>query len=1597
VVAAVGLFLALAASPASAAYLHPENTEWFGSEGTESSPFGSPFGSTNTALRLNQASHRLFFVRPYRYLHQEPGSDYPPQIPRGIYAFDLSPPGAHTAVGGGFPIPLLDPTFGSFAAVDESEGRIYYVDVTLAKVTKGVLYGYAASGESLGGNFPVSLPNRVRDMAVDPEGYLWLLTDVPKEPENQFTSFIRTLEKYGPEGNLISSTPTEEANWLIGFDRFSGDLWVSRFGAIERLTAVSGFTESDRRFPAETPSEVAGQMALDATHGVIYVIPGYEGHVVNAYNETGDLLESFGAGGDYRGIAVDESTGTVYLNDNSDGGFQAESPGGDKVRVWPGAIVPDVTTAGPTAISHTTATLNGHFDPAGGPGVTSCNFEYSPDSAFNEVQEVSVAEATGGTYKLSTGGINYSENIPYNATLTEFQQALEAKWGVGNIVVTGSDGGPYTVELTGALAGENPGNFFVQPSLTPAAGHVNVVTKRNGTVEGWNSPSVAPCVPAASPGSPIGAATDVSAELTGLSTGVTYRYRLVAGNTIGSSTGSQQTVTPQPSLVTTGPATEVVQAGATLNGTVDPEELSTTFYFEYGRTTRYGKNSSPPPGVDVGTTEAGAKPVSAPIAGLTPATTYHYRIVAVNEKGKSVGPDRAFTSATAVRDLTTDPASVVTRTTATLNGTLDPAGLETFYYFEWGRTKRYGQTSATPPGAELEDTTPGDQHPSFIAEGLKPETTYHFRMVGSNTTFGTTKGADRTLTTPPAVTGVTTDPAEEIQPTSATLKGNLDPDGFQTTFYFEWGKTVNYGHTSPAPPGDDVGTIQVGQHEVGSSLEELEPGTTYHYRLVGVNQFGSTVGGDRSFSTPEAPSLEGVFSANVTADSADLEARINPNGLDPSFETTYRFEYGTNPSYGQVAPVPDGVIPPSTSGQPVTAPVSGLSRTTYHFRVIAENKWGSVASEDQTFDFTPPACPNEAVRQETGAAYLPDCRAYELVSPGRAAGAILIPQGPTSPAATDHMAFTGAVNVIPGTGEPPNADLSGDLYVATRTNNGWTTRYVGIPANETGGQGGSPDSEEGGTASMLTDLNLETFLTWRSPVQYFGGHGYGAPYVWDSAGNSLGRLPTNLEEVLGPYYYQDESSFVGSHRPSPDFSHYAFSSRDVAFAPGGLTGAPGSAYDNEIAAKTVTIVSRTASGGDIPQDASAGGSSEYIRIPAISKDGSHILMSTVAPGGKTHLYMRVDDAVSYDISLGEDMQNHGVAFAGMTEDGSAVYFTTAAQMTADDHDSSVDLYRWAENGGNPTLTRLSKGTEGSGDRDSCNSGWTTACGVEIPSDHPLASRAGDIYFYSPEELDGARGVPGKRNIYVWRAATEAVHHVATLESLGQASRINVSPDGAHMAFLTTTRLGAYENAGHSEMYSYDPASRHLVCVSCHPDGTPPSSNVQASQNGLFMADDGRAFFSTADALVPRDANGISDVYEYVDGRAQLITTGTGDDAGIKGREIGLVGVSGDGVDAFISTYQTLVPQDENGPFLKFYVARTNGGFTFNPPPTPCAAADECHGVSSSPPSAPQIGSGAELGGGGNLQPAAKPRHHAKKHKRHGRKRHHRHQQGANGR
>jgi hypothetical protein len=914
----------------------------------------------------------------------------------------------------------------------------------------------------------------------------------------------------------------------------------------------------------------------------------------------------------------------------------------------------------------------------------------------------------------------------------------------------------------------------------------------------------------------------------------------------------------------------------------------------------------------------------------------------------------------------------------------------------------------------------------------------------------------------PKITSSGVSNGAESSPTEASvdLNAEISPDGGGNveSCEFEYVKATKYEPTA-ANPFEAGQTIPCSQPPPYSGLTHasaeasgLSPDTAYRYRVLASNENGVAKALPRNFQL-QAPTVTGLSSSNLTETTADLSAKVNPEGG----ETTCRFEYGTSTSYGQIVPCPaieglgEGDIGSVEAEQVIHAHLENLEKgVVYHFRLVAENPFGTTTTEDQSFNFFPPKCPNLQVRQQTGTNFLPDCRAYELVSPPDAGGTILLPQGPQSSVATDpsRFAFGGILGKIPGSGGDPPDEL-GDLYVATRTDAGWTTRYIGLPASQSLVDNGPPNQDpwiEYTPSGELTDLSMDQFMNWSDPYNgfYGGSHqppGSYAPYLWSFDGNSLGRLPTNLGVVAGGE--QRGEQLIGAMKPSPEFNHYFFSSNgEVSFAEGSLGHEPGSAYDDSLEENTVSLISKLPNGSPIEE-----GGGEYITFPGVSTDGSHVLMSTgyscnyaCDPNydfagvnyyerhhveAERHLFMRVGGGpggVTYPIAPG-----HAVQYVGINSDGTKVYFMSNEPLTPEAEDTSSNLYMWSEEGeekGHP-LILISKpnGSSGTGTPVCPSTTWTSECGA-VPfitgpelflpdsiqnagpggdglSDNAIAADNGDIYFYSPAQLDGGKGVVGQQNLYDYREGN--VQYVTTFTtgqfceksdncSQGPMVRIQVSPDDSHMAFLTASKITSYENAGYLEMYTYEAATGKITCVSCLPTGAPPTSNVEASDNGLFMTNDGRAFFSTADALVPQDTDGIRDVYEYVEGRPQLISAGTGSrEVGITIAasglsEVGLIGVSANGTDAYFSTYDTLVGRDRNGAALKFYDARTDGGFSELPPAAPCAAADECAGPgsSSAPPS--QNGTGAELTGGNyepNNQPAGK---HKKRHK-HKRKRH----------
>jgi hypothetical protein len=964
-----------------------------------------------------------------------------------------------------------------------------------------------------------------------------------------------------------------------------------------------------------------------------------------------------------------------------------------------------------------------------------------------------------------------------------------------------------------------------------------------------------------------------------------------------------------------------------------------------------------------------------------------------------------------VPTVSTGPISNLSGNEVNVSGTINPAEggptrcvFEVFHEFNfYGEPAGPIQVNCSPKGPYTANT---DQEVTARVEGLKADSKYLVRISASNEK-GTNASEVLEFHTPIAVHNLVTGPASAITDTSATLNGSFEGNGEDTHYYFQWGKSSphesnsapHYGSATPLPPGADAGS-GTGVIPVSVELTGLEPATTYHYRIVASNPIGKVIAGDHEFTTPpSAPTVE-ILARSVHSDSAQLLARVNPRGA----ETSYNVEYGeANCATSSCDSLAAGDAGSGNEVKEVTVELRSLTpTTTYHFRIVAENVVGEANTSDQTFttlprlDLTSDTCPNAQVRQQTGAAQLLDCRAYELVSAGSAGGydvtSDLAPnQTPyegfplaTSPPRVLYSVHNGA---IPGTGMPTN--FSQDPYIATRTAEGWATEYVGFPAS-----GLVANEKPFGSPLSEADSSLNSFA--------FGGESLCSPCFPDGSTGIPLRLPDGsvVQGMAGSLDPGPSAAPAGEVRKhfSADGSHFVFGSA-AQFEPDGNSNGDVSIYDRNLSAGVTNVVSKTPNGATM--------TGPGIAELDISSDGSRIVIGrrvgTDAAGNSLyHLYMNVGDAGrTVDLTPGA---SSGALYDGMSADGTKVYFTSRDKLTSDDHDTSADVYRADVTSSDATVTRVSTGAA-AGDTDSCSaaSGWNGGkCdALAVAGGAGVAAGDGSIYFLSPELLSASgvsQPVAGAPNLYLARPGSVPVF-VATLsvgdpvvENALSAAAVHrwgsfqVAPSGDFAAFVSRKALTGFHNDGFSEVFRYAAKDARLDCVSCAPTNVIPTSDATLPAQGSGLTDDGRVFFSSGEALSPGDTNGSNlDAYEWETGTIDLVSTG------LSPFDSEIFSVSADGTDALFFTRETLVGTDRNGDLMKIYDARHLGGFLLNPPPVPCQASDECHGPSSVVPAPPEIGT--YEGQGGNVVPEGKVKkcRHGKM-LRHGRcvSRHHHH-------
>jgi hypothetical protein len=804
---------------------------------------------------------------------------------------------------------------------------------------------------------------------------------------------------------------------------------------------------------------------------------------------------------------------------------------------------------------------------------------------------------------------------------------------------------------------------------------------------------------------------------------------------------------------------------------------------------------------------------------------------------------------------------------------------------------------------------------------------------------------------PTADIGTVTD----ITAHGATLNGFVTPGGAPTGYHFEYSK--NGVDWTPFPPSDvDAGSgttpTAVSQAITG---DVLDPKTLYHVRLVAKRTFG--LGSDTSLETtfttdPAGPTIGPVATASADDTGATLTARVNPNGE----ATSYRFEYGTTTAYG--AETPDADAGDGNDSVSVSEEIDGLQPgTTYHYRLVASNETGSATGEDHVFTTraSPLAtCPNADFRKGV-AAHLPDCRAYEQVSPtdkggfdvGNIRGGNPDAGGPTSPDG-GAVAFQ-SFGAFAGTRWGGSATL---YYVSRRDAGGWSTNALLPPPLETRGV------VAGFVVSFTPDMTASILFS-------------GAPLTNDTAANNNYYFK---DDVTGALDLLAASPTTGQGTAaSLDLSHLAFDSQTVLTTE---PGQPGSTIRKvyEVADGQLRLVTRQP-GDDAPFQVSANLGVSQSTEGAVSADGAHIFFTTPQSGNR-QIYRRSNGTSTIVAAPSkrtpvDPAGSQGKLFHVATRDGNRVFFTSAERLTNDANPGSTgDLYRY----------------EIAEDRLVAISASNALGGARVQGVVEIDDAGDRVYFTALGQVVPGQGADNQRNLYLWEddgTAQGSIRYIATLAATDTANwswtpnkTAQATPDGRSLVFRSVADVTGDNDTGSSQVYFYDAdadaGAGALSCLSCGPDGDPSGSSTTVLKTNTgdlgarfprSISDDGRrVVFSSQNPLLPRDTNGKYDAYMWEDGELFLLSSGTDPDNSYA------FGASADGDDVLFRTREQLVPQDGDT-LVDLYTAHVGGGFLSQQDEAPAGCqGDACQGppvVAPPPVDAPSVDNRSL----GNVKPA----------------------------
>jgi hypothetical protein len=635
------------------------------------------------------------------------------------------------------------------------------------------------------------------------------------------------------------------------------------------------------------------------------------------------------------------------------------------------------------------------------------------------------------------------------------------------------------------------------------------------------------------------------------------------------------------------------------------------------------------------------------------------------------------------------------------------------------------------------------------------------------------------------------------------------------------------------------------------------------------------------------------------------------------------------------------------------------------------------------------SCPNEQLRAENNSLKLPDCRAYEMVSPQDKNGSDV------SLAGSSNAAVSGAALAYESTGAFAGARGAGliDEYISRWGAGGWTTEGIIPYLTPNLGLGAAAP----GYWAFTPELTQGVLSTYHTPDEITGDTSQDQPRLYlRTASGAYSAITPAVSPAPSIY---EHPWYMGA---SSDLSRVFFESSFSLTPDAPPVGVP-ELYewvDGHIQVVGVMPDGSVSANGVNP----AVGLGDYyysLRLTGhminpergISPDGTQALF---ASGSPSQLYLRQDGASTTEpstteISLSQKAGSvgspapDGVSFAGTASaDGqkiSTVFFTSHDELTDDANTGSSaqgnDLYAYdVATGSLRDLTPDSNPADPNG------------ASVESPFGQVFVAADADgsyVYFEATGQLAPGAPVNGE-DLYVWHNGAITYVGPVDLQTMSPED-FQVSKDGQRVTYDTSLRLTTddpgtdQEGHGLPQVYVYDAPSATWTCVSCLHGATTPAAGTfkgflavagfEPRHVQRNISDDGRrVFFQTATPLVPQDTNGQADVYEWEDGVVRLLSSGRSSEGA------NLLGASASGDDVFIATRERLVAADQDNN-IDAYDVRVGGGF-------PAAVVsrvsscegDLCQGPIAAPPGAPTPAS-ESLNGSGNVsapvvKPAVKP-------------------------